>query len=130
MSAKVSKLKVQVRLNDLDSMGHVNNAVYLTYFEMGRVDFFNRFFEGLDPSNAGFVLVHSEVDYRKPIFLDSKVEVVTRITKLGNTSFTFTHDLIDSDDPERNFATGITVGVPVDSEGRKQKIPESFKNLI
>ncbi len=130
MSEKVSRVQVQVRFKDLDSVGHVNNAVHLTYFEMGRVDFLNRFVRKLDPSNAGFVIAHSEVDYKKPIYLHSSVEVETRITRVGRTSFTFSHVLKDLDDPGNPFAVGNTVGVMLDGEGKKRELPESFRNLL
>jgi acyl-CoA thioesterase FadM len=35
--------KIQIRFNDIDLAGHVHNAIYLSYFEQGRLDFFNRF---------------------------------------------------------------------------------------
>lgn len=129
MSEHISRIPLQIRFKDLDAVGHVNNAVHLTYFEIGRVDFIERFFGSFDPENAGFVIVHSEVDYRKPVYMHSKVEVVTRITDVGNTSFTFTHSLEDSDDPEKPFAVGKTVGVLVDGNGRKKLLPDSIKGL-
>lgn len=130
MNPKISRISIQVRFKDLDSVGHVNNAVHLTYFEMGRLDYFNRFIQKLDPANAGFVIAHSEVDYKKPIYLHSKVEVETEISKIGNTSFTFTHRILDSEQPESLFATGKTVGVLLGPDGNKQLLPDNFKNLV
>lgn len=130
MSEKVSRIIVQIRYRDLDSLGHVNNAVHLTYFEMGRVDLFERFLGKLDPNNVGFVIVHSEVDYKKPIYLKSRVEVETSISDLGNTSFTFSHILNDMDAPRYPFASGKTVGVLVDNSGKKMKLPDSFRKML
>ncbi|MDA0882981.1 MAG: thioesterase family protein, partial [Bacteroidetes bacterium] len=36
-----SKYEIEVRFRDIDAMGHVNNAVYLSYFEQARIGFFN-----------------------------------------------------------------------------------------
>lgn len=130
MSDKVSRVPLQIRLRDLDSLGHINNAVHLTYFEIGRVDFMARFVGGYEAGNPGFVIVHSEVDYKKQIFLDSKVVVETKITELGTTSFTFSHRLLDEDQPDKPYATGNTVAVLLDSEGSKMPLPDIFKNLV
>ncbi|HKJ97125.1 MAG TPA: thioesterase family protein [Thermoplasmataceae archaeon] len=130
MSESVSRISLQIRFKDLDSVGHVNNAIHLTYFEMGRVDYITRFFGNFDPSNAGFVIVHSEVDYKKPIYLNSRVEIVTKITGVGTTSFTFSHMLEDLDAPRFPFAEGNTVGVLLDGSGKKMKVPEEFRKLI
>lgn len=130
MSPKISRVEIQVRFKDLDSVGHVNNAVHLTYFEMGRIDFFNKFIKKLDPANAGFVIAHSEVDYKKPIYLHSRVKVETEISKIGNTSFTFTHRILDSENPDSTFATGKTVGVLIGPDGNKQQLPDTFRTLL
>lgn len=127
MSENISRLKIQIRYRDLDSLGHVNNAVHLTYFEMGRVSLIEKFFGSLNPKNVGFVIVHSEVDYKKPIYLNSQVEAETYISDVGTTSFTFYHKLVDQENPALPFATGKTVGVLIDSEGRKMELPEDFR---
>lgn len=130
MNEKVSRLKLQIRFKDLDSVGHVNNAVHLTYFEMGRVDYIYKFMGGFDPDNAGFVIAHTEVDYRKPIYLDSRIEIVTSITNVGNSSFTFSHVLEDLDNSDSPFAVGKTVGVLIDKSGKAVKVPDNFRKLV
>ena len=42
----VDKLEIQVRYADIDSYGHVNNAVYLSYFELGRINFLKNYIAG------------------------------------------------------------------------------------
>ena len=58
---------VDVRYRDLDTFNHVNNAVYLTYFEQARVRYFRSL--GWRSNDASVVVARSEVNYRKPIFL-------------------------------------------------------------
>lgn len=130
MSESISRLPLQIRFKDLDSIGHVNNAVHLTYFEMGRVDYIHNFLGEFNPNNAGFVIVHTEVDYRKPIYLNSKIEVVTRITEIGNSSFTFSHEIEDLEDANAPYALGKTVGVLVDKSGKPVRVPEDFRKLV
>lgn len=130
MSEIVSRINLQIRFKDLDSVGHVNNAVHLTYFEMGRVDYINRYLGDFDPANTGFVIVHSEVDYKKPIYLNSKVEITTKITRVGKTSFTFLHTLEDLENANSPYATGNTVGVLLDGHGRKLEVPDRLRELV
>src|ERR1700757_4473714 len=79
---------VQVRFIDIDKMGHVNNATVLTYFEIGRLDYFD---EVIGKSNdwfgRGLILAHTEVDYLIPIFVHDGIKVYSRVIKLGNKSF-------------------------------------------
>ncbi|MFN4071655.1 MAG: acyl-CoA thioesterase, partial [Thermus caldifontis] len=57
---------IQVRFRDLDALGHVNNAVYLTYFEVARAAYFQRLKE--DWLEKGhFILARAEVDFLRPI---------------------------------------------------------------
>ena len=67
-------LPVEVWFRDLDAMGHVNNAVYLTYFEQARIHYWNSLLEGLPPEQRefrrfGFIIVRAEVDYVAPSWL-------------------------------------------------------------
>ena len=57
---------LEIRFRDLDALGHVNNAVYLTYFEIVRTRYWKRLF-GLPPAQDwGFVMVRTECNYRSP----------------------------------------------------------------
>jgi acyl-CoA thioester hydrolase len=72
-----------VRFSDLDGMGHVNNAVYLTYVEEARI----AFLEPLGPTYEDLILARSEIDYRSPLRVGEDVEVGVRCTRLGRSSF-------------------------------------------
>ncbi|OYX80532.1 MAG: thioesterase, partial [Bradyrhizobium sp. 35-63-5] len=52
-----------VRFGDLDAQGHVNNAVFATYFESGRVALFRDRDLGIGVPNATYVLVRQEIDF-------------------------------------------------------------------
>jgi acyl-CoA thioester hydrolase len=88
--------KVYVRWADLDAFGHVNNAVYLTYAELARVDWGGKEFA---PKQGSSVLVemtvaHSEVDYLLPITkFGVDYEVNLWVESIGNTSFTMAYEV-------------------------------------
>lgn len=82
-------IPIQIRFNDIDKVNHVNNAVYHTYIELGRVHYFNVVFDRtVDWNNEGFVLARTEIDYRKPIFLRDTITCFTKFSSFKNKSFT------------------------------------------
>jgi acyl-CoA thioester hydrolase len=75
-----------VRFRDLDGMGHVNNAVFLTYMESARIAYFQSHGAGKNPQQD-LILARVEVDFRSPIELGERVEVGVRPGRLGTKSF-------------------------------------------
>ncbi|MBA2719345.1 MAG: acyl-CoA thioesterase [Chloroflexi bacterium] len=80
----------QVRFADTDAMGHVNNAVYLTYIESARVAWWADVTgEAIqrEPGRAeGLILAEADVAFRAPVFHGETVTVETRPTRIGRTS--------------------------------------------
>ena len=90
----IKPAKIQVRLTDIDILGHVNNAIYLSYFEMTRIHYFNLLVgPNWDWMENGVVLVHNEVQYIQPIFLADTPEIQMFCNKIGNKSFTLSYEV-------------------------------------
>jgi acyl-CoA thioester hydrolase len=86
---------VQVRFRDLDSLKHVNNAVYLTYLEIARIEYWKALrFEPVRPS---MLLARVEIDYVKPVLLDDRVEVAVRVSEMGTKSFVMAFEILAND---------------------------------
>ena len=89
---------MDVRFADMDSMGHVNNAVYLTYCEIARI----RYWTDLtgEPIALGtasaesLILAEARITYRAQAFHGEAVTVETRGTRIGRSSFTLEHRLV------------------------------------
>jgi acyl-CoA thioester hydrolase len=77
-----------VRFGDLDPQGHVNQAVFATYFESGRVAMFRSRDLGIGVPGVTFVLVRMEIDYLKELHWPGEIEVGTAIERFGRSSFT------------------------------------------
>ena len=96
---------VEVRFADTDAMGHVNNAVYLTYVEAARVAWWSEMTgEPIirDPGRAeSLILAEADVAFRAPIFFGELVTVETRATRIGRSSLTVEHRLTAARDDER-----------------------------
>jgi acyl-CoA thioester hydrolase len=77
---------VSIRFGDLDRQGHVNNAVFATFFESGRVDILYDGKYGLFAPDASFVLAHLSIDFLDEILWPGDVEIGTAIAAVGNSS--------------------------------------------
>jgi len=102
---------VEVRFRDLDAMGHVNNAVFFTYFEEGRKAFLDEVLDIVNPAAYPFILAHIHCDYRAPLRISDQPSIETWIGEIGNRKFSFRYRLNLRDDPSRVFGIGESVMV-------------------
>ncbi len=95
----IEPAKIQIRFADLDILGHVNNNVYLSYFEMARVHYF-RYLLGKDYDwkKNGVVLVKNSIEYLKPLYLNDDVRITMYVEEIGNKSFTLGYELTVNDE--------------------------------
>ncbi|MGD1991637.1 MAG: thioesterase family protein [Anaerolineae bacterium] len=77
---------MEVRWRDVDALGHVNNAVYLTYLEQARVRYFEEIGLGFS-TDAGMILAEITCTYRSPLSLSEQVTVWMRVSEFRNSSF-------------------------------------------
>ena len=95
----IEPLSIQVRFSDIDSMGHVNNAVYLSYFEMARVYYFKRLLgDHWDWKRNGIILARTEIEYLKPLFIDNSPSISMHLETIGNKSFVLNYSIAIGDD--------------------------------
>jgi acyl-CoA thioester hydrolase len=121
---------IDVRYADIDMMGHVNNAKYLTFIEHARSDYFLKACNW-DWTKLGMVLARTEIDYKRPILLHSRPVVWVRTTRLGQTSFTQENQIAEAGQPKQIYATAISTLVHVDyTTGRPLPITEQIKKAI
>jgi acyl-CoA thioester hydrolase len=78
-----------VRFGDLDRQGHVNNAVYSTYFETGRVGIIYDPDIGLQVEGCTTVLARIEIDFLKELRWPGTLEIGTGIGAIGRRSYVF-----------------------------------------
>jgi acyl-CoA thioester hydrolase len=80
-----------VRFRDLDAMGHVNNAVYLTYLEQARLTFLQSLGLVRGLASPEMILARVEVDFRGQIGPGDEVEIGVRASRVGTKSFELEH---------------------------------------
>jgi acyl-CoA thioester hydrolase len=104
---------VDVRFRDMDSMGHVNNAVYFTYFENARIAYWRAVPGIRSRRNLDYILARAECDFRSPTTLEDELFCHVRVASLGRSSFTFEY-LLRDEQSGRIVAEGRTVQVMFD----------------
>jgi acyl-CoA thioester hydrolase len=118
----------RVRFRDLDGMGHVNNAVFLTYLEQARSAFL--VVHGLASSieEISIILARVEIDFRSPVSYGETVDVELRPVRLGTKSFELEYTLRAGD---RVVAEAKSVQVGFDYEtGATIPIPDAWRKLL
>jgi len=104
--ASVFEHAVTVRWRDVDALGHVNHAVFLTYLEEGRDAFYTRLL-GDDPD---YVVVRLEVDLRAEVrYPDRRVTVRIEAERMGTTSLTTRETIVTPSDEVAAEARVVTV---------------------
>jgi len=117
---------LRVRTYECDLYGHVNNAVFLNYFEMARVEFLYYLGFSLQSlKKEGFLLpiVKIDIEYKKPVFPGEELELVVEWTKKGTTSAVFRQEALR--DGEVTAAANVT-WVVTDLNGKPINFPQSL----
>jgi acyl-CoA thioester hydrolase len=123
-------VEVAVRFRDIDGMRHVNNAVYFTYMEQARSEWYRHLMGITSVAEFDFILAHASCDFREAIGFGETVVVAVRLTKIGTSSFAFAYEL-RSKAHNTLFATGESVQVCYDYEkGKPVPIPPKFRTML
>jgi acyl-CoA thioester hydrolase len=125
----IAPAKIQIRLTDIDILGHVNNSIYLVYFEMARIHYFNHMVgPNWDWMEQGVVLVKNEVEYIQPLYLHDQPEIKLFLKHIGNKSFTLAYQLFVKD---KLCTTGSSTLVGFNSKTQQTiEIPELMKAAL
>lgn len=120
--------QMEVRWRDVDALGHVNNAVYLTYLEQARVRYFEEIGLGFG-TDAGMILAEITCTYRSPLSLSEQVTVWMRVSEFRNSSFIVLYRIEGEDG--RLAATARSVQVCYDYDAnRAVPIPDEWRAAI
>ena len=127
---KIFSMNLNVRFRDLDAMGHVNNAVYFTYFEQVRIHFFQQVFQISELSDFNSILANISCNYLKPAKMSDRLTLQLWVSKIGKKSFNLSYKVIDVED-ESVYATGESVQVWFDYKQNKTvEISKDQKNRL
>ncbi|HKQ57784.1 MAG TPA: thioesterase family protein [Candidatus Eisenbacteria bacterium] len=109
------------RFRDTDAMGHINNAVYITYLEVARQVYWAKLDEHADYRRVPFILAHVDVDFRSEALVNERLEAGIRMEWISNRSFAFRYRIWEKTS-SRVVVEANTVQVCYDY-GAKKTIP-------
>ena len=122
--------EIEVRFRDTDAMGHVNNAVYLSYLEMARVRYWRALSGTSDYRQVSFILGEVWVRYKSPTYAGETVVVGVRVRELRGASFDFHYTLWEKT-TGRLLAEAKTTQVMYDYRTQKpMRMPNEFRQKI
>jgi acyl-CoA thioester hydrolase len=122
------RISDNVRFADLDPNQHVNNAVYATYFETGRVTLMKDRGYGLMPEGLAWIMVRLDIHFRAELRWPGRIEMGLGVAKFGRTSVTFDQVVFSEG---KCVASAHAVTVLIDESTRKPTplTPEIIANF-
>ncbi len=91
-------VKLQLRFNDIDMMGHVNNSIYFQYLDLGKSCYFNTVApEGINSGRVPVVIAHAECDFFSPAYISEPLEVLTAVIAISERSITMEQRIVNAD---------------------------------
>jgi acyl-CoA thioester hydrolase len=125
---RTHRTPLPIRFADIDALGHVNNAVFLTYMEVARTAFWAERIGPVRVQEIDFLVARVEIDYRRPVFFNDALTCDLWLVKLGRSSFTAGYRFAVGD---QLVAEARTVLVFVDlATGAPKPVPERFREQV
>ena len=123
---------IKIRFRDLDAFGHVNNAVYFTFMEIARVEYFKQIGllqPGEFPSPF-FIIAEATCQFKAPIDMTTPLIIQVRVSRLGNSSFDMEYRFVDEVSGVV-LASGRTVQVTFDyTANRSVPLPAEWRQAL
>ena len=124
---------IQIRFHDIDQFGHVNNANYLTYFEVARMSYFKTLIKKeIDWESTGLILANTIVNFIVPVIIGDSISVKTKCIRIGTKSFDLVYSIVKINDGiETEVCNGSSVLVCFDYKLKKTiEVPEEWVKLL
>jgi acyl-CoA thioester hydrolase len=124
------KVRIPVRFRDVDALGHVNNAVYFTYMEQARTEYWLRLMNVKELRDVQFIVAHAECDFKIAAKFGEELEVSIHTSAIGKSSFVWDYE-IRNVSTQQLVAAGKTIQVYYDYKTEKSvPVPDDVRSKL
>lgn len=126
------ELELPIQWGDMDSLGHVNNVMFMRYMESGRIAYFEKvgLERTLDGVSVGPILARATCDFIAPLHYPDLIRVGVRVSATGRSSFTMSYRIV-STGTKRLAAKGEAIIVMYDYKGgRSMPLDQALRDRI
>lgn len=125
----LARIPISVRWRDMDSMGHVNNAKFISYLEEARVRWMLTIPGVSMTDRIAPVVAANNINYKRPLTWPNDVAVELYVDRLGTTSVTIGHRIVSTSDESVLYSDGNVVVVWMDTQtGHSAPLPDAIRN--
>jgi acyl-CoA thioester hydrolase len=118
------------RFRDTDAMGHINNAVYVTYIEVARQEYWRAFSREQDYRRVPFILAHVSIDFRSEALVRELLVLAIRCGSIGTKSFSFEYQIREASS-DRLVVEASSVQVCYDYEAKRSiPVPDELRQRL
>lgn len=89
-------LPVQIRFNDVDQYGHMNNSSYFSLYDLAKTSYLRDVFGQKEWNRIGIVVANINADFLAPVFFSDELVIETSVVHLGHKSFTLLQRAVDN----------------------------------
>ena len=125
-----SKIPIQIRMTDIDPLGHVNNGVFFSYYDVGRLHYLSQINENIHWETIDKVIVRIECDFMESILFSDDIYVETKVVEIGNKSVKMMQRIVDNR-TEKIKSTCLSILSGYDKQNNVSKeISEEFREKV
>ncbi|MDE6310695.1 MAG: acyl-CoA thioesterase [Muribaculaceae bacterium] len=125
-------LPVQIRFNDIDVLGHLNNAIYLQFMDLGKTGYFRQFMDGgrFNWDTLGLVIANINIDFLAPSFIHEDLQVMTAVASIGNKSLVLDQRVASITTGEVKAVAKVTMVCYNTRTGSTETISDEWRHKI
>ena len=125
---RLAEVPIPIRWRDTDAFGHVNNSTFLTYLEEARLHWLAQLAADWDRGAATPIMAATHLNYRRQLGWPGEIVVQLFCERVGNTSLTIAHRIVDAKDEAILYLDGNVVMVWIDpASGRPVPLPAMIR---
>ena len=125
------EVPLQIRFNDIDMLGHLNNSVYIQFFDLGKSSYFQAVLpDGVDWKRINIVVANINCDFFAPTYITEPIAVRTTVTRMGEKSFSLEQRIVNTA-TEEGKCIGKTIMVGFDlTTGKSAPIEQKWIDAL